>query len=73
MDFTKDPLTHVVFHESKYHKLGQKYIDLFLTVIPNEHIISLFSIDMGNFRSEYSNKTGRWIKEKILDFTNSTL
>ena len=72
MDFDKDPLTHVVFHESKYHKLGQKYIDLFLTVIPNHKIVPLFSIDMGSWRSEYANKTGSWIKEKILDFTNST-
>jgi hypothetical protein len=61
-------LQEVIFHESKYRNLGQAYVDLFLTNVPNEKVIPIFSIDMGSFRSEYSNKTGEWIKEKILDF-----
>jgi len=67
MDFTNEVLKEVIFHQNKYYKIGQPYVNLFLS-IPDEQIIPVFSIQMTDFRSEYANKTGKWIKEKIIDF-----
>jgi len=66
-------IVEVIFHEKKYHNLGQTYLNLFYE-LDDDTVIPTFSIQTINFRFEFSNLTGSQIKNKINDylFTNET-
>ena len=67
MNHIQGEIKDCIFHESKYHKLGKIYLDLF-NQLDDSKIIPTFSIQTTNFRFEHSNLTGRQIKDKINDY-----
>ena len=63
---SREKLIDVVFHENKYRK-DKFYLQTFLG-LDDETIIPTFSIQTTNFRFEYTNQTGKQIKDRIKDY-----
>lgn len=58
-------LQHLIFDENEYRK-NKLYLDTFM--IDDELLIPKFSIQTTNFRFEYTNQTGKEVKDRIKDF-----
>jgi hypothetical protein len=57
----------IIFYQSKFKKLGEAYRNLFLT-IQDDAFVKEFSVQTPNFRFVHPNKTGKYVKEHILNY-----